>query len=82
MKKKILRNYGRVGHIEDIVVDKKLRGYGLGSIIVKHLVDISESLNCYKCILDCSEENIKFYEKCGFLRKGVQMGIYFTDSKL
>lgn len=28
---------------------------------------------CYKVILDCSEDNIAFYQKCGLERKEVQM---------
>jgi len=28
-------------------------------------------------ILDCSEENQAFYRKCGFVRKEVQMALYF-----
>jgi glucosamine-phosphate N-acetyltransferase len=33
--------------------------------------------NCYKIILDCTEDNKKFYESCGFSSKQVQMSYYF-----
>lgn len=31
----------------------------------------------WQVILDCSEENVAFYEKQGFTRKEVQMALYF-----
>lgn len=74
---KFLRNYGKVGHIEDIVVHMDYRGYGLGKIMVDHLTKQSKFAGCYKCILDCSDENVGFYEKCGYVKKGAQMGAYF-----
>lgn len=32
-----------------------------------------QEAGCYKVILDCSEDNVPFYEKCGLTRKEVQM---------
>ena len=77
IENKLIRNYGKVGHIEDIVVDKHWRGYGLGKILIDHLGKESKSKGCYKCILDCSDENTEFYEKCSYVRKGAQMSLYF-----
>jgi len=74
---KLIHNNGKVGHIEDIVVDKDYRGYGLGKKIIEYLTNYAKEQECYKCILDCSEDNVKFYEKCGYIRKGVEMGCYF-----
>jgi phosphoacetylglucosamine mutase len=71
---KLIHDFGKVGHIEDVVVDKALRGYGLG----KKLVDIAvkECQDCYKIILDCNDENVEFYKKCGFEWKGNQLALY------
>ena len=71
---KLIHDFGKVGHIEDVVVDKSMRGYGLG----KKLVDIAikECQDCYKVILDCSDENVEFYKKCGFEWKGNQLALY------
>jgi len=74
---KFLRNYGKVGHIEDIVVHSDYRGYGLGKIMIEHLTKQAKMAGCYKCILDCSDDNVGFYEKCGYVKKGAQMGAYF-----
>ena len=32
-------------------------------------------------ILDCSEDNVAFYERCGFQRKEVQMAVYLARNK-
>ena len=33
----------------------------------------AKEAGCYKAILDCGEERVPFYEKCGLARKEVQM---------
>tara|TARA_R100000808_G_C2100681_1_gene117844 strand:+ start:148 stop:582 length:435 start_codon:yes stop_codon:yes gene_type:complete len=63
---KLLHYGSRVGHIEDVVVDKNTRKSGIGKELIKACVDFCRYNKCYKAILDCSEENIPFYEKCGF----------------
>jgi len=73
---KIIRAGSSVGHIEDIIVHDKYRGKGISTVIIESLKEYSQSMNCYKIILDCSEEVVSVYKKCGFERKGVQMAIY------
>lgn len=41
--------------------------------LIEALVDAAAQQGCYKVILDCSEANQAFYEKCGLIRKEVQM---------
>lgn len=77
IEEKLIRNYGKVGHIEDIVVNSKYRGYGLGKKMIELLTEYAKEQGCYKCILDCSDENVGFYEKCDYVRKGAQMAIYY-----
>lgn len=77
IENKLIRNYGKVAHIEDIVVDKNWRGYGLGKYMIEHLGKESKKKGCYKCILDCADNNVGFYEKCSYVRKGAQMSLYF-----
>ena len=64
---------GIAGHIEDIVVHKKHRGKGYGRLILDALHDIAREKNCYKIFLACQEENIRFYEKCGFFKSGYSL---------
>tara|TARA_B110000971_G_C19963410_1_gene479036 strand:+ start:147 stop:563 length:417 start_codon:yes stop_codon:yes gene_type:complete len=77
IEQKVIHDMGKVGHIEDIVVDKESRGKKLGLKLIKHLENIGKTKGCYKIILDCDVKNIKFYEKCGFIEKGVEMAKYF-----
>ena len=74
IEEKLIHNFGKVAHIEDVVVDETMRGLGLG----KKLLEIAEGEcdGCYKIILDCSNDNVKFYEKCGYKWKGNEMTRY------
>lgn len=63
---KFIHNGGKVGHIEDVVVDKEHQGKGIGEKIIKFLLKYAEERGCYKTILDCSDEVKPFYEKLGF----------------
>lgn len=78
IEKKFLRNCGKVGHIEDVVVDSSARGRNLGKNLINFLTDHARSTGCYKVILDCSVDNKVFYEKCGFKQKEIQMAMYFV----
>ena len=73
---KIIRGGKNVGHIEDIVVDEKFRGQGIAQILLNKLIEFGKENNCYKLILDCSDKNIKVYEKNGFEKKESQMVLY------
>ncbi|CAM6089638.1 unnamed protein product [Calypogeia fissa] len=74
---KFVRNCGKAGHIEDVVVDQSTRGQHLGQRMVEHLTKVAKEVGCYKVILDCSKENVPFYEKCDLHQKGIQMAHYF-----
>ena len=78
VESKIIHSFGKVGHIEDIIISEKYRGKGFGTFLVKNLVKIAkEEFNVYKVILNCSEMNLPFYKKCGLDIHGIQMGTYF-----
>ena len=66
------------GHIEDIVVDKEMRGKMLGVKLVKKLIKIGESKNCYRVTLFCDKKLIKFYERNGFKVNNVIMKKYLN----
>ncbi|PVF98670.1 acyl-CoA N-acyltransferase [Serendipita vermifera] len=80
VERKFLRGLGSVGHIEDIAVSKDMQGKKLGFRVIQTLVAISETVGCYKTILNCSDENIPFYEKCGFKKKENEMAKYASES--
>jgi glucosamine-phosphate N-acetyltransferase len=57
----------KVAHIEDVVVKKQFAGKGIGSSLVKFAIDVARNeFRCVKVILDCSDENVGFYERLGF----------------
>mmetsp|Transcript_7866 Transcript_7866/g.15198 ORF Transcript_7866/g.15198 Transcript_7866/m.15198 type:complete len:162 (-) Transcript_7866:4527-5012(-) len=79
---KFIRNGALVGHIEDIVVRKESAKRGAGHSIVTSLCEIAKSKGCYKVILDCSDENVAFYQKCGLRPSGREMSLYFPSPRL
>ncbi|KAI9566097.1 acyl-CoA N-acyltransferase [Boletus coccyginus] len=79
IERKFLRGFGTVGHIEDIAVDKNQQGKKLGQRIIQALTHISENSGCYKTILNCSDSNIPFYEKCGYAKKEIEMAKYAPE---
>lgn len=74
---KLLHGAKSVGHIEDVVVDKASRGRGYGKVLIRFLVAMAQQQNCYKVILDCSDNNVGFYKQCGLELLGNEMGVYF-----
>jgi len=71
---KLIRGGSSVAHIEDVVVDKRCGGRGLGQSMVERLCAEATKRGCYKVILDTSEETAGFYaKKCGFYKKEIQM---------
>lgn len=58
------------------MVDSSYRGLRLGLRVIESLIETAKESGCYKVILDCSEDNVPFYEKCGLTKKEVQMVRY------
>ena len=72
----IIKKLTRIlGVIEDVAVNEKYRGKGVGKKLVERLILIGKQKNCDKIVLSSSEENSKFYEKIGFKKKELQMVI-------
>ena len=59
LERKFLRGLGRVGHIEDIAVTREMQGKKLGLRIILALTHISETVGCYKTILNCTDANAR-----------------------
>ena len=70
---KLIRGGNRVGLIEDVAVSRHAGSRGVGTMLIEKLKELAIEKKCYKTILNCSEDNIGFYEKCGFYQKEVQM---------
>jgi glucosamine-phosphate N-acetyltransferase len=70
---KLIRNGGKVGHIEDVAVKPDKQGSGIGRALVEFLIAHAKECGCYKVILDCSPDVADFYNKLGFKAKGYYM---------
>ncbi|KAG6908858.1 hypothetical protein DXG01_003024 [Tephrocybe rancida] len=79
LERKFQRGISCVGHIEDIAVDEKQQGKKLGLRIIQALTYISENSGAYKTILNCSDKNIPFYQKCGYEKKENEMARYTPE---
>jgi glucosamine-phosphate N-acetyltransferase len=75
IEQKFIHSGGKVGHIEDVVVDKDCRECGVGKKLLQHCIQTAKENDCYKVILDCEEYNQAFYEKCGFKKYSLAMKI-------
>lgn len=74
---KFHKNLSIIAHIEDIIVKENYRNKGLGKLMISYLIKLCEEKKVYKIILNCSKENILFYEKCGFSHKNYEMSKYY-----
>ena len=69
---------GKMGHIEDIVIHPHYRKMGLGKLLLNALFDIAKEKNCYKTALQCKENNLNFYTKCGYVLSGSIMQKFYN----
>lgn len=77
---KFIHDLSFVAHIEDVVVDSESRNCGVGSVLMRKMIQIAKEFGCYKIILDCSDKNIDYYKKFGFVVKESQMALYLNTS--
>src|ERR687898_2128902 len=73
IEQKFIHNGGKVCHIEDVVTRKGCENLGIGSTLVKKVLELAIQEKCYKVILNCSKYNLKFYEKLGFYKHDIGM---------
>lgn len=73
IQKKLIRNGGIAGLIEDVAVRENLRGNNIGHKLVQKLIDKAKKKNCYKVILSCFPERVSFYERNGFFQESILM---------
>lgn len=61
------------GDVEDIVIDKEARGANVGKRVISQLIHFRKQRGYYKVILNCTDYNVPFYERCGIMTKELQM---------
>lgn len=70
---KFIHDCGWLAHVEDVVVSEKYKGQGIGKELMKHVIKTAKKFDCYRVILACSNDNVAFYEKLGFHKRGNEM---------
>merc|ERR1740139_398546 len=50
IEEKFIRGGAKVGHLEEVVVDKEFRNKGIGGSMIKKLKEIAKEEGCYKII--------------------------------
>ena len=73
IERKLIHNMGKVGHIEDLVVDKDERNKGISKLLINKCIEYANQNNCYKIILNCNKDLVDFYKKNNFYESGYQM---------
>ena len=72
----MIRGANKVSHIEDVIIRKDYRGQGLAKKLIDYCINISKLNKCYKIILNCNEELLKFYNRFGFENRNKEMSLY------
>ena len=68
------------GLVEDVFVNEEFRGKGVGTLLMKKLVEEAKNHKCYKLLATSrhERENVhKLYEKVGFKKHGFEFRIDF-----
>ncbi len=73
IESKFIHEGSIVGHIEDVSIDADCQGMGVGLYLVKAVLNASSEMGCYKTLLDCQDNVVKFYEKIGFKKSATTM---------
>ena len=73
IEQKLIHSGKKVGHIEDLIVDKKKREKGIAKLLLLECISIAKNNECYKIILDCKDELEEFYIKSNFYKQGICM---------
>ncbi|OIR58673.1 MAG: glucosamine-6-phosphate N-acetyltransferase [Amphiamblys sp. WSBS2006] len=78
LQKKFVHSCCSIGHLEDVVIKKEHQMKGVGTTIVKHVVEHARSLGCRKVITNVEKEFLPFYNKCGLEKRDEEIIIYFN----
>ena len=76
IEQKLIHSGKQVAHIEDVVINKKYQNQKYGTILMNKLIDICETYDIYKIILDCSEKNMSYYKRFNFEHRSCGMVYY------
>ena len=75
IEQKLIHGGAKIGHIEDLVVQKNFRHLKIGKKLLEHCIDYATHQECYKIILNCHESLENYYTFNHFHKSGIQMRI-------
>jgi glucosamine-phosphate N-acetyltransferase len=75
---KVIHNFGKVAHLEDLIIHEKYRNKNLGNIMINFCKENAIKNKCYKILLDCDNNLLNYYQKNNFIKISNRMGIYFN----
>lgn len=73
---KFHRNFCKWGHVENVVTRKGFEGNNLATALIKHVQKAAKGKGCTKVVLSCSDANVSFYERTGFVKSSNHMKMY------
>ena len=53
IERKFIHEFGKLGHIEDVVVREGFEGNGIGRALIEKVKKIAKKEDCYRIILNC-----------------------------
>lgn len=62
----LTRNMRPFGVLQNVVVHESLRGKGVGSELLKHMLDFACEQDCYQVLVQVRLGKEAFYERVGF----------------
>jgi GNAT superfamily N-acetyltransferase len=71
-EQKLIFNMCKFAHIEDVCVLKSYQKGGYGSKLLQHVIQEARKAGCWKLTLVCAEPTVKFYNRNGLEKRGVQ----------
>ncbi|OZB92805.1 GNAT family N-acetyltransferase [Paenibacillus sp. XY044] len=75
----LARNWNRYAFIEDLRVDRNVRGHGIGRKLIEQAVHWAKSGDMPGLMLETQNNNVRacqFYESCGFVIGGFDSNLY------
>jgi GNAT superfamily N-acetyltransferase len=71
------------GYLEDLFVDERFRRQGIGTKIIKEVINLARENNCYKIVATAryANENVhRLYKRLGFKDFGKEFKMYLHNT--
>lgn len=76
-EQKLIHNGKYVCHIEDLIISDEYKNNRYGTLFLKFIKNYAKIKDCYKIILNCSQNIKDFYSKNNFSNRNIEMSYYY-----